>query len=46
MIETLQDVQGSIKKKILICKIFDKFSKTHNFDDLLTNLENNNEAVK
>ena len=46
MIETLKDAQGSIKTKIIIGKIFEKFSKTHNFDALLTNLENSNEAVK
>jgi len=46
MIESLKECQESIARKFIIWKILNKFSKEHNFDALLKNLENFDEAIK
>ena len=46
MIETLIECQESIERNFNIWKILNKFSKPHNFDGLLKNLENFHEAIK
>ena len=46
MIEKLKECHLSIEPKIIIWEILNKFSKTHNFDDLLKSLENFYEAIK